>query len=192
MSWALSTSGWHVHRGEQLLVDSVYDDALPHMKVMGIMHVYIARDHAPQPACGALPADAAQRVEPFPGFPGRTDPPPVTVQLSARQATGPALVIGVPPGATRTLPGDASFAVRGFSFRPPNVSVPAGARIRWRFGDHSRHDVTVADGPRGFASQYSTRGDAFATRLTVPGDYRIFCSLHPVDMVQVVHVRPAG
>jgi plastocyanin len=82
--------------------------------------------------------------------------------------------------------------VSSFAFSPANVSVPEGAVIRWRFGDRARHDVTVADGPRGFASLYSTRGARFATRLTVPGDYRIFCSLHPVDMVQVVHVRGPG
>jgi plastocyanin len=52
--------------------------------------------------------------------------------------------------------------------------------------------VTVADGPRGFSSQYSRRGDSFAASLTVPGDYRIYCSLHPVDMSQLVHVRPPG
>ena len=28
------------------------------------------------------------------------------------------------------------------------------------------------------------------SRLRVPGEYRIFCSLHPVDMPQVIRVRP--
>jgi plastocyanin len=192
LSWALSASGWRVQRGEQLDVSSLYDAALPHMKVMGIMHVYVARDHDPDPACAPLPTDAEQRVEPFLGAPGRVDPPPVTVQLSRRQPSGPALAFDGAPGALRTLAGDATFAVRGFGFHPANVSVPAGARIRWRFGDRAQHDVTVADGPRGFASEYETRGHAFATRLDVPGDYRIFCSLHPVDMSQVVHVRAPG
>ena len=77
-------------------------------------------------------------------------------------------------------------------FGPGRVSVPQGAVLRWRFGDPFQHDVTVADGPAGFSSPYATRGERFATRLTVPGEYRIYCSLHPVQMSQVVRVRPPG
>jgi plastocyanin len=61
--------------------------------------------------------------------------------------------------------------------------------VRWRFGDPVQHDVTLASVPRGFASAYTTRG-TYRKRLTVPGTYRIFCSLHPVTMSQTVEVRP--
>ena len=46
----------------------------------------------------------------------------------------------------------------------------------------------LANGPRAFASAYTTRG-TYRTRLTVPGQYRIFCSLHPAKMVQQITVR---
>ncbi len=192
MSWALSASGWHIRRGERLRITSIYDGERPHTRVMGIMHIYVAPDRRRRTGCARLPADVERRVGAFPGAPGRPYPPPVHVQLSRRQPDGPATAIDAPPGAEHVLSGNATFAIRGLRFAPRRASVPAGARIRWRFEQRSRHDVTVADGPRGFSSPYSTRGDSFAARLTVPGDYRIFCSLHPVDMSQLVRVRPPG
>ena len=141
-------------------------------------------------ACAPLPADARKVVEVFPGAPGRADPPRVTVQLSRREAGQPAVPADGPPDAERVLGGDATFSVRDMRFAPGRVSVPQGAVLRWRFGDPFQHDVTVADGPAGFSSPYATRGERFATRLTVPGEYRIYCSLHPVRMSQVVRVRP--
>ena len=67
--------------------------------------------------------------------------------------------------------------------------MPSGATVRWRFSDPVEHDVTLASGPRGFASYYTTRG-TYRRRLGAPGQYRIFCSLHPVTMSQTIEVRP--
>jgi plastocyanin len=49
--------------------------------------------------------------------------------------------------------------------------------------------VTLASGPVGFASRWKTRGESYARRFDVPGTYRLFCSLHPIAMNQVVDVR---
>jgi plastocyanin len=50
--------------------------------------------------------------------------------------------------------------------------------------------VTLANGPVGFASRWSSRGARYTRRFHTPGTYRLFCSLHPIDMTQVVTVRP--
>ena len=71
-----------------------------------------------------------------------------------------------------------------------DLLVPVGTRLRWRFSDSTRHDVTVADGPLGFSSQPSAHGATFSRRLATPGVYKLFCSLHPVKMSQRVVVRP--
>jgi plastocyanin len=92
-------------------------------------------------------------------------------------------------GPIARLKGDADVAVRNAAFTPRRLSVPSGAVVRWRFSDPVQHDVTLASGPRGFASAYTVRG-TFRRRLTVPGQYRIFCSLHPVTMSQTIEVRP--
>ena len=63
--------------------------------------------------------------------------------------------------------------------------------MRWQFRDLGLHDVTLASGPVGFASRWMRRGESYARRFDVPGTYRLFCSLHPVAMNQVVDVRSA-
>ena len=46
-------------------------------------------------------------------------------------------------------------------FRPPRLTAKVGERITWRFAGVEPHSVTVANGPRGFSSNYlgNTRGD---------------------------------
>ena len=50
------------------------------------------------------------------------------------------------------------------------------------------HDVTLASGPAGFASP-SMRKGTFSHRFGRAGTYRLFCSLHPARMTQLVIVR---
>jgi len=64
-----------------------------------------------------------------------------------------------------------------------------GASVRWLFRARIQHDATLASGPRGFAAPYSRRGRPYLRRFGVPGEYRIYCSLHPVYMSQYVRVR---
>ena len=68
------------------------------------------------------------------------------------------------------------------------MQLKRGATFRWRFGGPSRHDVTLANGPVGFSSPSVVSG-SFSYRFAVPGVYRLFCSLHPTQMTQVVTVR---
>ena len=79
--------------------------------------------------------------------------------------------------------------VDDLAYRVRNLSVPLGATVRWRFRGRSYHDVTLANGPVGFASRWSLRGATFSRRFTKPGTYRLFCSLHPIAMTQVIDVR---
>jgi plastocyanin len=75
-------------------------------------------------------------------------------------------------------------------FRRANVSVSQGATLRWLFGGDSLHNVTVANGPRGFSSVNLSNEREYRTRLTTPGTYQLFCALHPVTMTATVKVRP--
>jgi plastocyanin len=72
-----------------------------------------------------------------------------------------------------------------------NLSIALGGVVRWRFRTgRGYHDVTLANGPVGFASRWSGPAQTYERRFDTPGTYRIFCSLHPIDMTQVVTVRP--
>ena len=75
-----------------------------------------------------------------------------------------------------------------FQFDPGNAVVRAGTRIRWRFWGRTLHTVTLASGPRGFSSPNLSDGRTYERRLTRPGTYRLYCSLHPVQMTSTVRV----
>ena len=75
--------------------------------------------------------------------------------------------------------------------RRPNVRVKRGAKLTWLFKGAAAdlHNVTLANGPRGFASpNYGTKAK-FSYRFKVRGRYQIFCGLHPVAMTETVTVK---
>jgi len=188
MSVATSATGWAVSRGDRLEVTSRYANDSPHSAVMGIMHLYVAHGAGRPEPCPPLPADVqAQRIS-FLGAPGRESPPLEQPELSALGPDGIARPVADLTGPLAVLEGNAEVKVRNAAFRPRRLSVPSGAVVRWRFADPVQHDVTLASGPRGFASAYTLRG-TYRKRLIVPGQYRIFCSLHPVTMSQTIEVR---
>jgi plastocyanin len=76
-------------------------------------------------------------------------------------------------------------------FKLPNVRVPSGAQLTWRFDTKLLHNVTLADGPRGFSSVNLNAGRSFSQSFSVPGTYRLFCALHPVQMTETVTVTGA-
>jgi plastocyanin len=189
MSWVQTRTGIPVGKGEPLRVTSYYDGELPHTRAMGIMHLYVAHGRGGETSCAPLPADLENRGK---DVPGRGRPPRFRVPLAGIDERGQARAIVAPPGPRVRTDGDATVTVRNHAFRERNLSVPAGARVSWRFEDEELHNVTVADGPLGFASQNAVEGDTFSQRLTRPGRYGLFCSLHPVTMTQSITVRPSG
>jgi plastocyanin len=78
--------------------------------------------------------------------------------------------------------------VNQFAFKPSLLSIPRGASLTWRFRDSYIHDATLVRGPRGFATR-TVRNKNQRIRFTVPGEYSLYCSIHPVLMSQVVKVR---
>jgi plastocyanin len=185
ISWSQWSDGWAIAQGDRLKVTALYDASRPHMRVMGIAHVYLAPDPAVQPGCSAPPA-AAETLGP--DFSGRADPPGVLLTLARWRGYGVAEPIARPPGRFVRKPGDARVRVDDFSFEPSLLSVPRGATVRWRFRDDRIHDATMVRGPRGFATA-TVRGRAQEQRFRVPGEYRLYCSIHPVLMSQVIKVR---
>jgi plastocyanin len=185
-SWVTSASGIPVRRGERLRVTAVYDGSRPHTRVMGIWHVYLAHGRASRRRCAPLPRDT---VSTLPGVPGRTKPPATWLPLTALDENGKAIPIDRPAGPvavggerTRVVVADRSYSIR-------NLSIPVGASVNWRFTGSGFHDVTLVSGPVGFASRWSVRGQEYTRRFDVPGAYRVYCSLHPVDMTQAIDVK---
>jgi len=185
-SWYADSRGIPVRRGERLRVDSRYDGERPHVRVMGIWHLYIAPGARPERRCPALPP---RRGGTLPQVAGRPDPPAVSVPLTTLDSRGVAVTMLRPPGPIVSAGSRAAVELGSSGFAPRNLSVAAGANVTWRFSAAGLHDVTLASGPRGFASRWNTTGASFSRRLAVPGEYRLFCSLHPIAMNGLVKVR---
>lgn len=107
-------------------------------------------------------------------------------------ATGQAPSAGAapPPG-----PGPATVTVvhaHGVAFEPPNLTVKAGATVRW-VSDDSFHTVTPEDPaqPGGWERAGVFQGEAFEHTFRVAGTFRYFCEPH-VDsgMVGTITVVP--
>jgi plastocyanin len=166
MTTFAAADGIPVHAGDRLRLTATYDDSLPHTRVMGIMVLYLAPKQTP--ACAPAPAIPRDPLS----APGA--PPAVTVPLPAQ-----------PQGPVRHV---LTTWLRDFSFGAGRITVGRGTRFRWTFAGPSRHDVTLANGPAGFASPSRSHG-SFSYRFTRPGVYRLFCSLHPTQMSEIVEVR---
>jgi plastocyanin len=161
-----TANGIPVAAGDRLRLTATYDDSLPHTRVMGIMLVFIAP--RPEPACARVPA-----LPPDPdSHPGA--PPRVRVPLLVR-----------PAGRVRNV---LSTWMGDFEYGAPRVSIGRGTTFRWTFRGPGRHDVTLAAGPVGFASPSRSHG-TFRFRFTKPGVYKLYCSLHPAQMTEIVTVR---
>jgi plastocyanin len=147
--------------------------------------VYLAADKSVPKGCAPPPTHEETLG---PDFDGRDDPPAVRLTLAQWRGDGKARLIKQPAGAFTRLDGDGRVLVDNFAFNPALVSIPRGATLSWRFRDRYIHDATVVRGPRGFATA-TVRNKTQRYRFTVPGEYKLYCSIHPVLMSQVVKVR---
>ena len=80
-------------------------------------------------------------------------------------------------------------------FTSQNLTVKRGTKITWRWPGYEEsgdvHDVGLMKGPRGvrkFRSEAASTDYSFSRKLTVPGTYRLGCSLHH-EMRMTVKVR---
>jgi hypothetical protein len=174
MSGFTSEAGVPVAKGQKLRITASYDDRWPHMRVMGIYGVYFVPDPTVTNGCGPLPSDLRQHAS---TQPGRAAPPRFAVPLARR-----------PTGRWQRLRSGSTIRVRDSSYSRQRVRLRTGARLRWRFSGYLLHNVTVASGPRGFSSKNLDQDRTFSHRFDVPGTYKLFCTLHPMSMSQVVEV----
>ena len=183
MSAFNSAKGIPLAAGERVVLSSKYDAALPHTRVMGIMIAFMAPDPSVTERCGARPDDMAALPAPS----GRRSPPPFRVPIVGRRG-GKAVNIQAPPGRRVRVGKGGTIDVGDLFFRRANVTMAAGGTLTWRFSGDTLHNITLANGPRGFSSPNLSQGRTYRKKLSVPGTYQLFCGLHPVDMTATVKV----
>ena len=166
MTTISSAAGIPVSAGDHLRLTATYENSRPHTRVMGIMLIFVA----PGPVSPCAPA------------------PPLPADPLSHPSAPPAFTFPLPRQPVGPLRSVLSSWVSDFAYGAQRVQLKRGSTFRWRFAGPSRHDVTLANGPVGFSSQ-SVASGPFSFRFTKPGVYRLFCSLHPTVMTQVVTVR---
>ena len=77
-------------------------------------------------------------------------------------------------------------------FTVPNAKVKPGTEVSWRFDSGELHNVTLANGPKAIGSENLDEGREFSRKLRKPGTYRLFCGLHPVQMIERIEVSRDG
>jgi len=182
----LSKTGIPVRKGEILRITGRYDAELPHPGVMAIAHVYVARDNNASRTCDPLPAD---RHMLFQRTDGRSAVPPVQVPLTGVDDNGTFVSLAHAAGPQVFAGSSATVDLAGNRFKPPNLSIARGGRVTWLFRDVALHIVVLANGPRAVDSPLGIRGSQYSQTFTVPGQYNLFCYLHPLKMHQTVTVR---
>jgi len=104
---------------------------------------------------------------------------------------GAALISAAPAhgAASKTV------AVGDNYFTPKALTVDRGTTVTWRWPGYDEagdvHDIGLITGPKGvkrFRSEAASTGYRFSRKLTVPGTYRLGCSLHHA-MRMTVKVR---
>jgi plastocyanin len=78
-------------------------------------------------------------------------------------------------------------------YAPVKLTVRAGTKVRWVWvdGNYDTHDVRLGKHPKGvkkWGSELAASDFSFSRKLTVPGTYKIYCSIH-ADMRQTIVVR---
>jgi plastocyanin len=193
MSGILSKKGYPIHKGERIRLTAKYDNQRAHTRVMGISLVYVAPDGSVK-KCGAPPGDI-QNLQPAKllGIPYRKHTPRFKVPLTGIDKDGKAVEIQRPPGKTVAVGSGHTINVKDYFFNEPNVAVAPGSTLNWSFGTSTIHNVTLANGPRGFSSPNLNTDPAaprtFKFKFRKRGTYRIFCALHPTQMSETVTVK---
>ena len=180
-------TGIPVAAGERVRLNSLYDNSRAHTRLMGIEMLYIASDPTVTAKCGPLPPDMEILGT---DQPGRGGPVDFIVPLTGVDSGGNAVTIDAPPGNLEKVGGGTTIDVGDRFFSKTNVQIKPGQSLKWRFPSSAElHNVTLANGPEGFASDNLDRGRTFEARFTRPGSYKFFCALHPVQMTQRVEVK---
>jgi hypothetical protein len=170
MSRTVSREGIPVSAGDRLRLRAVYDNHLPHTRVMSILMAYLVPGDV-EP-CADPPSDLEKQDVPR-RF--RKPYPPSTVPLMA-PPRGPFKPFSDPIRA-----GDYFFDQR-------RVVVDRGTPVTWRFDGNTQHDVAVANGPYAFTSEWIQKGE-FTYTPPKRGTYGLFCTLHPGLMSQELKVK---
>jgi len=130
---------------------------------------------APQQTASAQPAAQPAQVEAQPSAAAAPAVVPEEAPVQAPPAPQPVL----PPGANvapAPKPKTIDVAMKGFSFSPPDMEVPAGTTVRWTNQDSAPHTATADD--KSFDTGSIQTGKSASHTFDKPGTYTYHCAIH--------------
>src|SRR5215213_9023162 len=78
--------------------------------------------------------------------------------------------------------------IKNFSFKPANITIKRGTKVRWINKDSTAHTVT-ANNPRRFDSGRLGKGQRYTHTFKSAGKKRYHCNIHPDMRASVVVKR---
>ena len=115
-----------------------------------------------------------------------------TVRTVTRPGTAPsaAIVYAEPlDGAASRKPGSFTLSQKDKTFRPHILAVPVGSTVEFPNQDEIFHNVFSLSGPQPFDLGLYRAGDSRSRAFAQPGEYRVFCNIHP-QMTALILVVP--
>jgi len=112
---------------------------------------------------------------------------PLTVATMAAVAAvvaaiAPAVVFAGKPANAATQPN--VVEIRNMKFNPPSLTVNLGATVTWINEDDAPHTVTARNAV--FRSAALDTKERFSHTFTSPGEFRYFCTIHPMMVGRIV------
>ena len=91
-------------------------------------------------------------------------------------------------GATAVAPGPNDVNIANFAFTPKLITVTAGSKVTWRNVDDVPHKIQSVGNQFPGSSLLDTKG-IYSVDFPRSGEFRYFCSLHPVMQGKIVVTR---
>jgi plastocyanin len=93
-----------------------------------------------------------------------------------------------PQDTSTPASGNVEVSIQNFAYTPQNVTIAAGATVRWTNNDTYAHTVTS---PGNFDSGNLNQGQTFQYTFNTPGTYTYFCAFHS-NMTGTITVTGSG
>lgn len=130
-------------------------------------------------------AAGCSQPAPAPQSPATPEPTPVKVTTRATSPTYlPTTTVPVPTNAPSVS--DNTITIRELTFNPSQITVKAGAYVRWVNEDSVIHRIKFADNS---LSPLLAVGQSYTRAFDKPGVYDYTCAMYPRSMLGTITVE---
>jgi plastocyanin len=108
-------------------------------------------------------------------------------QTKAVTSQQPKAVASKQPEAVASRHPTRTVVIQGFRFKPANITIKRGTRVRWINKDSAPHTVTANN--RAFGSGHLRKGQRYSHTFKTAGKKGYHCNIHPFMRGSIVVQR---